>query len=141
MCDYSLQNLASRPAKVGDRLITTRFDGSYTTGFCAVDEPNVAVCVVPGTELAFGRDIEYLAKIALLPPRRLGSKVARFCRVNEGKQYVHHDALEVPSGEVVLLTRLRVGQEATILQLPAEKGLQGRVAAPDRQELTAAHTR
>jgi hypothetical protein len=119
MCDYSLQHLASRPAKVGDRLVTTKFGGPYTTGFCAIGEPKVAVCLQPGTEIAFGREIACAASIVLIRPRRLGSKVARFRRVNEEKQYVHHDALELPSGEVVLLTRLLVGQIATVLQLPA----------------------
>ena len=31
----------------------------------------------------------------------------------------HHDALEFPDGQVLLLTRLCVGQRATVLQLPA----------------------
>ena len=33
---------------------------------------------------------------------------------------VHHDVLEFPDGQVVLLTRLIEGQRATVLQLPAE---------------------
>jgi hypothetical protein len=32
---------------------------------------------------------------------------------------VHHDALEFPNGESVLVTRLYEGQHATVLQLPA----------------------
>jgi hypothetical protein len=36
MCDYSLEHLASRPAKVGDQLVTTKFGRMYTTGLCAV---------------------------------------------------------------------------------------------------------
>ena len=51
MCDYSLHYVASRPAKVGDKLITTRFRESSTRGFAAVGEPNVAVCLLPGTEI------------------------------------------------------------------------------------------
>jgi hypothetical protein len=35
MCDYSLEHLTSRPAKVGDKLVTTRFKHSLTGGFCA----------------------------------------------------------------------------------------------------------
>jgi hypothetical protein len=35
------------------------------------------------------------------------------------KPHVHHDALEFPNGEFVLLTRLCEGQFATVLQLPA----------------------
>ena len=114
MCDFSLEHLASRPAKVGDQLVTTKFGGMYTTGFCSVGEPNLAVCIKPGTELAFEREIECESWFM----RRLGSQVARFRRVNEDRQCVHHDALELPSGKVVLLTRLLVGQRATVLQLP-----------------------
>jgi hypothetical protein len=65
MCDYSLEHLASRPAKVGDKLITTRFGHALTGGFCAVDQPQVAVCVQPGTELAFVREIESQAAFRL----------------------------------------------------------------------------
>ena len=54
MCDYSLHLVASRPAKVGDKLVTTRFNNSLTRGFAAVGEPHVAVCLLPGTEVAFG---------------------------------------------------------------------------------------
>jgi len=53
MCDYSLHHVASRPAKVGDKLVTTQFNNSITRGFAAVGEPNVAVCLLPGTEVAF----------------------------------------------------------------------------------------
>jgi hypothetical protein len=49
MCDYSLHYVANRPAKVGDKLITTRFRETSTRGFAAVDEPDVAVCLLPGT--------------------------------------------------------------------------------------------
>ena len=39
-------------------------------------------------------------------------------RFNVGKPSFHHDALEFPDGEIVLLTRLCEGQHATVLQLP-----------------------
>jgi hypothetical protein len=32
----------------------------------------------------------------------------------------HHDALEFPDGQLVLVTRLCAGQRATVLQLPAD---------------------
>ena len=117
MCDYSLEHLASRPAKVGDRLVTTCFRNSLTVGFCAVAEPSVAVCLQPGTELAFEREIELPGRFWKV--RRLGASVARFRRVNEGCRTMHHDALELPEGQVVLLTALREGQFATVIQLPA----------------------
>ena len=58
MCDYSLQHVASRPAKVGDRLVSTGFFNSITRGFAEVGEPRVAVCLLPGTELTFVNGIE-----------------------------------------------------------------------------------
>ena len=57
MCDYSLEHLASRPAKVGDKLVSTKFTNSITRGFTAIGEPNVAVCLMPGTEVAFEQDV------------------------------------------------------------------------------------
>ena len=38
------------------------------------------------------------------------------------RQVNHHDALEFPDGEMVLLTHLMEGQQATVLQLPASAG-------------------
>jgi hypothetical protein len=104
---------------VGDTLVTTKFKHALTGGFCAVSEPNVAVCLLPGTELAFEREIEGQAVFCLFRPRKLGADVARFRRVNENQRFMHHDALDLPGGEVVLLTMLREGQHATVIQLPA----------------------
>jgi hypothetical protein len=117
MCDYSLHNVAARPAKVGDKLVSTRFPHSITRGFAAKGEPNVSVCLSPGTELAFEGDVKYETAIAFLPKRKLGESVARFRYVDNGP-YAHRDALEFPSGKIVLLTRLCEGQHATVLQLP-----------------------
>jgi hypothetical protein len=116
MCDYSLEHVGSRPAKVGDKLVTTAFRG-FTVGFCAVGEPNIAVCLQPGTELVFEREIERPRRLWRTP--RLGANMARFRRINEGCRTMHHDALELPGGQVVLLTALREGQMATVIQLPA----------------------
>ena len=115
MCDYSLEHLNSRPAKVSDQLVTTKFGRMCTTGFCAIGEPRLAVCIKPGTELAFEREIE---RETLFFKRGLGSQVARFRRVNQHRNWVHHDALELPSGRIVLLARLLEGQRAAVLQLP-----------------------
>src|SRR5215468_6774864 len=60
MCDYSLHSIKSRPAKVGDKL-TTRDFGTGTRGFAASEDMNVAVCVLPGTELAFAHDVQRLS--------------------------------------------------------------------------------
>ena len=119
MCDYSLDLVASRPAKVGDELVTTKFQNSMTRGFAAIGEPNVAVCLLPGTEVAFEKEVKYERFFTLFPNMKLGKKVAQFRQINVGKAGVHHDALEFPDGETVLLTRLCEGQRARVLQLPA----------------------
>jgi hypothetical protein len=122
MCDYSLELVASRPAKIGDKLVITKFQNSMTRGFAAIGEPNVAVCLLPGTEVAFEKEVKYERFFALVPSMKFGSlgkKVAQFRQINMGKRGVHHDALEFPDGELVLLTRLCEGQRATVLQLPA----------------------
>ena len=50
----------------------------------------------------------------------LGHATAIFRQVNKNEPMKHHDALEFPDGRIVLLTRLSEGQEATVLQLPAQ---------------------
>jgi hypothetical protein len=120
MCDYSLHSIKSRPAKVGDKL-TTRDFGTGTRGFAASEDASVVVCIRPGTELSFAREIA-CQSIGLLSWRDkvIKYKTAIFRQVNKEKVAAHHDALEFPDGQIVLLTCLREGQEATVLQLPAE---------------------
>jgi len=119
MCDYSLHDVKSRPAAVGDKLISTRFKNAITRGFSSIEEPNVAVCLLPGTELAFAKEVECEAAFRFLPTRKFPHAVARFRQVNLDNPVAHHDALEFPGGEVVLVTNLCEGQRATVLQLPA----------------------
>ena len=115
MCDYSLHHVKSRPAKVGDRLRTVNFN----TG--SPDDRTTAVCILPGTELAFSQDVKW-APFSLLSWRVkiIESKTAIFRQVNKDIPRVHHDALEFADGTCVLLTDLLDGQEATLLQLPAQ---------------------
>jgi hypothetical protein len=120
MCDYSLHNVKSRPAKVGDKLTTRNFN-TGTRGFAAPEDVNTAVCVLPGTELAFKRMVMY-------SPRGFfswkGSTVAYttaiFRQINKANPLTHHDALEFPDGLTLLLTEVLEDQEATVLQLPAQ---------------------
>jgi hypothetical protein len=114
MCDYSLHHVKSRPAKVGDKL-TTRDFGTGTHGFAAWEDATVAVCVLPGTELCFADEVTF----ALWHVRVIKYKTAIFRQINLDKRWTHHDALEFPDGEIVLLTYLMEGQQATVLQLPA----------------------
>ena len=59
MCDFSLQSVRSRPAKVSDKLVTRDF-GTGTRGFSAAEDLGLAVCVMPGTELAFAGEVTCL---------------------------------------------------------------------------------
>jgi len=135
MCDYSLEHLASRPAKVGDKLVSTKFTNSITRGFTAIGEPNVAVCLMPGTELAFEQEVTCVHALGLLPSRRIPEKVARFREINLQNPHDHHDALEFPGGQIVLVTRLCEGQVATVLQLPVdpEKAVEEKAKEPQTQ--------
>jgi hypothetical protein len=119
MCDYSLHHVATRPAKIEDRLVTTKFHNTITRGFASVSDPRVAVCLMPGTELAFDRDVECEAALAIFPTKKIGQRVARFRQINPQQPTMHHDALEFPDGQVVLLTSLCDNQHATVLQMPA----------------------
>jgi hypothetical protein len=115
MCDYSLHAVASRPAKVGEMLITTSFSGG-TRGFAAEGESNVAVCLLPGTELAFDQNVKH--DQSWIWTKATNFSVARFRKIDQHNAYRHHDALELPDGKVVLVTHLSRGQRATVLQLP-----------------------
>jgi hypothetical protein len=119
MCDFSLQAIRSRPAKVGDKLVTRDF-GTGTRGFAAADDPGLAVCVMPGTELAFAEEVACLS-IGLLwwKTKTISHQTAIFRQINKEMLAAHHDALEFPDGRTVLLTFLCEGQAATVLQLPA----------------------
>lgn len=130
MCDYSLHDLASRPANVGDKLISTHFPTTITRGFADPSEPRVAVCLLPGTELAFEHEVECDAVLRFFPRWKSEYKVARFRQVNLDRPAAHHDALEFPDGTVVLVTNLTEGQRATVLQLPSI----GQSASEDAKE-------
>ena len=89
-----------------------------TRGFAAPEDSSMAVCILPGTELAFERPVKYHA--TLMFPADTGHTVAIFRQINKGARHINHDALEFPDGEIVLLTRLYVGQRATVLTLPTQ---------------------
>jgi hypothetical protein len=119
MCDYSLENVASRPARLGEVLTTTTFR-SGTRGFAGLDGPNMAVCVLPGTELAFERDVIWNRSFSFFRRQPTG-KLVRFRQLNPHDRYVHHDAIEFPDGRTVLLTKLKSGQRARVVQLPVQR--------------------
>src|SRR5437016_5032330 len=94
-----------------------------------------ACCLVPRShsnvrcEPSFG--------IGILSNKRIGQRLARFRQVNMDYSVAHHDALEFPDGQVVLVTRLCDGQRATALQLPAGARVaivEGTVVEPQLRE-------
>ena len=119
MCDYSLHLEMSRPARVGEKLVSTRFASSATHGFTAVGEPNVAICLLPGTEVVFEKEVLFDQGWSFFHKHKAVGTVARFRQVNLDRPNVHHDALEFADGRIALVHALREGQHATVLQLPA----------------------
>jgi hypothetical protein len=128
MCDYSLHCVVSRPAQAAETLIVTTFRGTSTRGFASPGDSTVAVCLRPGTEIAFE---EEACREDALFSRKMGDRVARFRQVDLGNPMVHHDALEFPDGTIVKVNDLVVGQRARIVQLPAEPKTE---AAEPKQE-------
>jgi hypothetical protein len=116
MCDYSLHAVATRPAKVAETLVSTNFSTGGTRGFASPDDPKVAVCLRPGTEIAFENDVQ---TGGMMFRKSIGVRLARFRQIDLNKPYQHHDALEFSNGAIVLVTDLTAGQRATVLQLPA----------------------
>jgi len=132
MCDYSLHHVASRPAKVGEQL-TTRDFGTGTRGFAAAEDAFVAVCVLPGTELAFAKPVECRSAGLLGWSRKtIDHRTAIFRQINKERASAHHDALEFSDGQFVLLTCLVEGQEAVVLQLPARPATASEAESQER---------
>ena len=132
MCDYSLHSVRTRQAKVGEKLVTHDF-GTGTRGFAAPEDYSVAVCLLPGTELAFEKPVTYQS--ALIFRTNTGHTVAIFRQINKGALHVNRDALEFPDGKTVLLTRLSERQNATVLTLPTQQP-QIAAKAKDQQRVT-----
>jgi len=108
--------VATRPAEVGETLITTTFKGTSTRGFASEKEPAVAVCMMPGTELAFAEDVKYDNR--WIWTRAVNFRVGKFGTIDPHLPHRHHDAIEFPDGNYVLVTQLCEGQRVTVLQLP-----------------------
>ena len=131
MCDYSLHSVKSRPAKVGDKLTTQHFN-TGTRGFAAPEDRNTAVCVLPGTELAFAKEVSCQPRGFAWKDRTINHTTAIFRQINKDNPRTHHDALEFPDGQTVLLTDVLEAQEATVLQLPAQPVTAREAAAKER---------
>lgn len=118
MCDYSLHAVRTRDAKRDDVLKVSAFPLTVTLGFASPDDPDCAVCLKAGTEIAFDKPAR---KSFLFFGRSVKSRMATFIKVNEHSTFRHHDALRFDNGRIVLITDLKPGQLARVVQLPAEK--------------------
>jgi hypothetical protein len=137
MCDYSLRHLSSRPAKVDDKLVVSKFTSTISIGFVSPEATNMPVCVMPGTELAFADDIAQAGNWVGLGEKRYPFQTARFRQINLEHHYMHHDALELPDGTQILLQSLKPGQTLTVLQLPAAPQTPEEAKAQERLEVVA----
>ena len=136
MCDFSLQTVKSRPAVVGDKLVSTNF-GTGTGGLASPADMGTAVCVLPGTELAFDADVVISIAGSERYSMTIEHRVARFRQVDRDRPNRHHDALEFPDGTIALLHNLLTGQRATILQLPAAPKTAEEAKEQERLPVTA----
>ena len=59
-------------------------------------------------------------------------RTAIFRQINKDNPHTHHDALEFPDGQTVLLTDLFEGQEAVVLQLPVQSATPAEAVAQER---------
>ena len=135
MCDYSLHAVRSRPAEVGEQLVTTTFRGTSTRGFASESDRSVAVCLLPGTELAFAEEVRYDNR--WIWTRTIDCRVGKFGKIDPLVPERHHDAIEFPDGNYVLVTQLVEGQRVTVLQLPVTRP----IATPASTEQSATTVR
>jgi hypothetical protein len=141
MCDYSMSALASRPAKVDDKLVVKQAT-TGSTGFLetakneAGFDYDVAVCVLPGTEIAFDKPIEIKAWLGD-DMKTYATNLARFRQIDLEETRTHHDALELATGEIIKLNLLIAGQTATVLQLPAAPKTEAEAKEQERLPVTA----
>jgi hypothetical protein len=133
MCDYSMHAIASRPAQAGETIVSTDFRGSCTRGFASAEETEVAVCLLPGTELVFEQNVRHRGR--WFGSRKVPSSVAQFCKLNPENPFQHRDALAFPDGTMLLVNSLVKGQRARVLQLPVS----ATGSQPKRAWLTRRH--
>lgn len=108
MCDYSLEMYASRPAREGERYVTTRFP-SGSIGLTAPGDTGCAICLQYDTPLVLEN----------VPAHLRGAEEADrvnvvFARVEGG---AYHDAVAFPDGRTVSLQQLGVGVGVAVTAL------------------------
>ena len=98
-------------------LLLCRFSVAGMSRVCAPEDASVAVCVLPGTELSFTDEVRR-ERTWPWSEGAIEHRTAIFRQISKENPATHHDALEFPDGQIVLLHFLEDGQQSTVLQLP-----------------------
>jgi hypothetical protein len=106
MCDYSLEAYRSRPAQIGERYETHRFE-SYSIGFIAPGDTSTAVCMAYDTKMRLEGIPERVQRAKCVS----ADEDVTFTRLEKGP---HHDALRFANGAEVLLQELGPGVKGYI---------------------------
>jgi len=119
MCDYSLENIRTRPARTGERYETIRF-ATGSIGFAAPGDCQTAVCVPHDTRLR----LEGVPESLMRPYGVDATEDVDFVRLERGP---YHDGVRFGNGIEVTLQVLGPGVSATIVRpiesVPAERAL------------------
>jgi hypothetical protein len=101
MCDYSLEMYRSRPAQLGERYETHRFE-STSVGFIAPGDASTAVCMAYDTKLTLESIPEKVQRAKSVS----ANEDVTFTRLEKGP---HHDGVRFANGAEVTLQALGVG--------------------------------
>lgn len=120
MCDYSMHAVKNRKAVVGDKVKTSDFGRTSSPGLESLSEPNLAICLIPGTGIEFNEPIRYIAVEKHGSPIEVTEfKIGRYVR-KEGCEAEFKDAFQLPNGDVVLIAYFKIGQTGTVTYVPEE---------------------
>src|SRR2546430_17421926 len=109
MCDFSLEVYGSRPAREGEKYVTSRFP-SGAVGLAAFGETSVPVCVQCDTQLmleAIPMDLQISLGVS-------SREAVTFVRLERG---TFHDGVKFMNGKEITFPRLRPGGVAVVRTL------------------------
>jgi len=119
MLDYRPSQCEVRCCEVGDKLTARGNFGTGTAGICRPEDATTAVCV-RGNELAFTGRSHARRRIPRLGRDRMTYQTAIFRQVNKDQIRGCIRRARISGWADRPLTELVEGQEATVMQLPAQ---------------------
>ena len=108
ICDYSLEGFRSRPAREGEKYVTTRFP-SGSIGLTSPDDCSTAVCVPYDTKLRLEGIPEEVQRSFSVGRE----EDVTFVQLERG---LHHDGVQFRTGAEIPLYVLQQGVTATITE-------------------------